>query len=328
MKQFLFFNIIIIIGNINTTAQQNNQHFLGEKETCYYMVTNGRINGNYSSYHLNGTKKSEGQLANGYRIGKWVVWDSTGRKRMERFYKNPFEFKRIFPLIPTEGAIPLLSENKFVLEFDSNGLIKYNSLKEENAIWRHKIWRTLLPKNNQSLFNQNNLLVELTKLALSSKINLFDTIDDRFTTTINNKNINAISYYKKIKLIGFELKEEYIFDLEELFSQYRIIGFCPIVEIDNKPQKLFWVYYPEIRQYLAKQKLSQKLIPYPIKNLDELFIFRDFASEIIKSTIDNPYDIYIKDYPNYTKKNVQIMQKLLEIKIIESENDIWIGLTK
>ena len=65
-----------------------------------------------------------------------------------------------------------------------------------------------------------------------------------------------------------------------------------------------------------------------IKTLDDLFVFRNFSSAIIKSTVDNPYDSYIKDFPRMNDKLFLEIQEALELRIIEDENNTWISLTK
>jgi Gliding motility associated protein GldN len=320
--------LIILLDCFFAFAQQRTVLLDYRRTKCVYNLTDGRLNGDYVSYHYNGNKKSEGRLENGYRAGRWIVWDSTGRKRMERVYKNPFEYTRILPAVSNEGPIPLLMENKYKLEYDSNGIVKYALLKAENAVWRHKFWRYLEPANNEILFENNRFLKLIIDLSISAKIEAFDTVDDRFTQVIKNELVKKMVGYTRIELVAIEIKEESIFDMERLVSEYRILGICPVIKIDNKIQKLFWVYYPDIRKYLGKELIQQKVKSPNIKTLDDLFIFRKFSSAIIKSTVDNPYDKFIKDYPAITPKGILEEQEALELTIIEVENNIWIGLTK
>jgi len=324
-KIFLVFILTLQVFTI--VAQQKSISIDNYRTTCNYNLTDGKLNGIYTSFYFNGNKKSEGKLINGYRTGTWIVWDSTGRKRMERVYKNPFEFTRVFPPVPNEGAIPLLIENRYKLQYDS-GIVKYATLKAEDAIWRHKIWRYLTPANNDVLFSNNRLLNIVKNLSLSGKIDLYDAIDDRFTTVLKKEDAKNIFNNSKMEVIGFKLKEENIFDMERLVSEYRILGFCPVVKIDDKILDLFWVYYPEARKYFGKEIIAGKTNALNVKTLDDLFVFRDFASTIIKTTIDNPYDVFIKKYPGITPEGIIAMQEELELTIIEAENDIWGHLTK
>ena len=298
-----------------------------ENVKCTYSLVNGRISGNYISYYGNGVKKSEGVLANGYRSGKWIVWDSTGRKRMERVYKNPFEFKRVFPPIPNEGPIALLAENAYKLTYNADGIIEYAYMKSEDAIWRHKYWRYLEPVNNDILFKDNRFLNIIFELIRSGNVTAFDIIDDRFTTPLKKDSVISVSNHDNIELVGLKLREESIFDMGRLLFEHRILGLCPVVKIDGKEKDLFWVYYPDIRKYFGKEYVADPTIP-KIKTLDDLFIFRHFSSLIIKTTFDNPYDHYLKNYPGMTATGLKKEQELAELTIIEAENDMWIFQTK
>jgi len=293
---------------------------------CVYTAEQGRLTGPYVSFYNNGSKRCEGNLVNGYRTGRWIVWDSTGQKRMERMYKNPFEFTRIYPPIPNEGPIPLLSQNRYRLEYDSNGIIKYAKLKAENAIWRHKYWRRLAPANNAILFKDNSILKIFLDQLVSRSLTVFDITDDRFTTPLDpDKLLNEIGT-QKIELVALELKEENIFDMERLVSEYRIIGICPIVKVNGETRSLFWVYYPDIRKRFGQEKLT--INDPAIRSLDDLFTFRRFSSAIIKTTVDNPFDRFLKDIPGITASNMAKEQEAQELILIEEENNIWLGLTK
>jgi len=324
----VFWTIILGCSCISSAAQQHtfNLERLEETSTITYTTEEGRLTGNYVSIYNNGIKRCEGKLVNGYRNGRWIVWDSTGRKRMERIYKNPFEFERIFPAIPNEGPIPMLVKNQYRIEYDSDGVVKYAKLKAEDAQWRHKYWRYLGPVGNELLFKDNWLLNLFFEKAKSRSMELFNTADDRFTTLLNADSLFKIIDNKKIELIAFEIKEENIFDMDRLISEYRIIGICPIVKINGQIQQLFWVYYPDLRKQFGKEKLQ--INDQAIKTLDDLFIFRHFSSTIIKTTVDNPYDKFIKDFPNLTDSQIQLEQEQQELILIEYENSLWIWLTK
>lgn len=319
--------IILLTGRLDSVGQTGTAVSGVENVKCTYNYVNGRLSGNYVSFYSNGNKRSEGKLENGYRIGKWIVWDSTGRKRMERVYKNPFEFTKVFPAVPNEGPIPLLIENSYRLEYDTDGIVKYAVIKPENAVRRHKYWRNLEPVNNDILFKDNKILKIIFKLIKYENLVVYDTIDDRFTTVLAKENRKDLSNSEAIQLVGLELKEENIFDMNRLVSEYRIVGICPVVKINGQLQKLFWIYYPDIRKYLGKEVITNAT-DSKLKTFDDLFIFRYFSSGIIKTTFNNPMDRFLKNYPGITPTSLKAEQEAEELNIIESENNIWISLTK
>src|ERR1700722_13407628 len=67
---------------------------------AYYYVLDGMLDNKYESYYYNGKKKAEGEFFDNMRIGKWSVWDSTGKLCIQRVYSNAFDYKTIVPSIP------------------------------------------------------------------------------------------------------------------------------------------------------------------------------------------------------------------------------------
>jgi len=129
-------------------------------------------------------------------------------------------------------------------------------------------------------------------------------------------------------IVKFRIKEEWVFDKESSRMYTRILGIAPIkTYVDDAGNVLgespiFWIYYPDIRPVLALYEV------YNGKNFggrmswEELFESRYFASYIVKSTIDNPYDLFIKQY---IKDDIL---RLLEgdnikTKIFNFEQDLW-----
>jgi gliding motility associated protien GldN len=99
-------------------------------------------------------------------------------------------------------------------------------------------------------------------------------------------------------IVKFRLKEEWVFDKESSRMYTRILGIAPIkTYVDDAgnilgESPLFWIYYPDLRPILSLYEV------YNGKNFggrmswEELFESRYFSSYIVKSTIDNPYDLY------------------------------------
>lgn len=130
------------------------------------------------------------------------------------------------------------------------------------------------------------------------------------------------------EITKFRIKEDWIFDKESSRMFARIIGIAPIkTYVDDAgtvlgESPIFWVYYPDLRPILALYEV------YNAKNFgarmswEELFESRYFSSYIVKSSIDNPYDLFIKQY---IKDDIL---KLLEgdnikSKIFNFELDLW-----
>jgi hypothetical protein len=309
--------LVLFFTSLSIYSQNQEKLYEDEKTKSIYHLALGKIDGKYISYYNDGTQKSEGTFENNLRIGKWIVWDSTGIIRMERYYSDPFTFQRLIPKVPTDKPIELLNIPQYKIKYNNEGFIDYCQVEESN-VWYHKrIWRFLSPKNNSILFEDNRLFQLLNQQILDSNIKAYNPSDDEFT-----KEFNPTINIPSIKLIGFKIKEDFFFDLNRVVSESRIMGICPVViNLDTKDTiDLYWVYYPWIRSYLSKNKIEEKNIPLKIKTLDDLFFYRFFCGEIYKES--NIYDRGLPDYLN-SKESERV-----KINLIEKEHDIWISLTK
>jgi gliding motility associated protien GldN len=151
------------------------------------------------------------------------------------------------------------------------------------------------------------------------KIN-FDT-GERDTVTIQGAiRSNEIKQYM--------LKEEWYFDKQTSTLNVRIIGICPIREYlrENdtsgqfQRQKVFWVYYPEIRDLLATNLVLTPGNDARQMSFDDLFIKRYFNSYIVQES--NVYDNRtISDY--LSGRDAMLESKQIEEKIFNFEQDLW-----
>lgn len=186
-------------------------------------------------------------------------------------------------------------------------------------------------------------------------VTAFNAIDDRFTTPMtradvgkiiggepisvpvyNDKGevdhyetkapeINLDSFYK------FRIKEEVIFDKESSRLVWRILGIAPIKNIYTSTgefvgeSEMFWVYYPDMRPIFAKYEVYNNKNYGARMSWEELFESRMFHGRIVKSTIDNPFDQYIKDQMGF--KASRILQLLegdnIKDKIFNYEQNLW-----
>ncbi len=242
--------------------------------------------------------------------------------------------------------------------------LPYENLRADDAVYRHKIWREIDTREKLNLpfrystdeNNGNQRFISILLQAIQdSVVTVFSSVDDRFTTpmtkgevakVISGEPIEVPIYNEAGELTGtkkmindinfdsfykFRIKEEVIFDKESSRLFWRILGIAPVKNVINSQglnlgeSELFWVYYPDMRETFAKYEV------YNGKNIgarmswEELFESRMFYGRIIKSTIDNPYDEFIKNYKGL-KENA-ILQLLegenIKDKIFNYEQDLW-----
>lgn len=186
-------------------------------------------------------------------------------------------------------------------------------------------------------------------------VTAFNAIDDRFTTPMTKAEVakmvageptqvpiyddmGEISGYKTTmpeinpdSFYKFRIKEEVIFDKESSRLIWRILGIAPVKNIittsglDLGETELFWIYYPDMRPIFSKYEVYNGKNFGARMSWEELFESRMFYGRIVKSTLDNPYDEYIKNQLGF--KDNTILQLLegenIKDKIFNYEQNLW-----
>ena len=242
--------------------------------------------------------------------------------------------------------------------------LAYENLRADDAMFRHKIWREIDTREKLNLpfrysANEDNgnqrFISILLKAIDDSTVTVFSNVDDRFTTPmtkgevakviggdsipvpiIDSNGVQTGIVYKRPEInldsfYKFRIKEEVIFDKESSRLFWRILGIAPVknvitsMGINLGESELFWIYYPDMRPTFAKYEV------YNGKNFgarmtwEELFEGRMFYGRIIKSTIDNPYDLLIKNYKGLQDNTIlQLLEgENIKEKIFNYEQDLW-----
>ncbi|ULQ56316.1 gliding motility protein GldN [Flavihumibacter rivuli] len=207
--------------------------------------------------------------------------------------------------------------------------------------------------------NGNQRFVNIVLAAIKSgELTAFSPIDDRFTTPITIKEITeqlvgkpktiqipdwtrdpdgSLGYTKDSIVIDefnpdnvekYWVKEDVVFDKESSRLFVRILGIAPLKTIKNADGSfrdvtpLFWVYYPDMRPLLARYEAYNGKNYGARMSWEELFESRMFASRIIKSTIDNPYDQLISGFVKDPILRLLEGENIKE-KIFNYEQDLW-----
>jgi hypothetical protein len=280
---------------------------------CSYETIDGRLDGKYVSYYQCGKKRAEGSFESNCRTGMWTVWDTAGKIIVQRDYSDYLNFNSIIP--------KTLKKHEYTIQRNEHNYIDYFSINEEMILWSTRIWRTILEKENSLIFNDNKLFNVINNNLIEGNIVAYNPLDDDFRTALTP--IPDTSLYS---LIGYKIKEDYFFDNERFVIESRIIGICPFaINKENKDTvDLYWIYYPELRKYLAKELIVENGLPKKIKTLDDVFFYHYFYGQIDKQL--NAKNIPISSY----KKGEEIKKEAdsIEINIIETEHSFWIQLSQ
>ncbi|MES1216747.1 MAG: gliding motility protein GldN [Bacteroidota bacterium] len=222
---------------------------------------------------------------------------------------------------------------------------------------REKINQTFGYKSDDDNGSQRfvNILVNAVR---SGKVTAFSADDDRFTTPIDSAQFEKVisgggqcdtlpvynlqdptkidkysvtcSTLNPDEIVKFRIKEDWVFDREASRMFCRIIGIAPCrtqFALDKKTERgvtpMFWIYYPDLRETLAKAEVyNPKNMGVSRLTWEELFETRMFSSYITKSTIDNPGNKYIR---SYVKDPILALLEgdNIKNKIFDYEQNLW-----
>lgn len=242
--------------------------------------------------------------------------------------------------------------------------LAYEHLRADDAVYRQRIWREIDTREKINMpfryaadeNNGNQRFMSILMQAIQdSAVTVFNSIDDRFTTPMTkaevakaivgdpipvpiidsngvqtgvkmeSKEINLDSIYR------YHIKEEVIFDKESSRLFWRILGIAPVMDVvtsqgvDLGPSELFWVYYPDMRPILAKYDVYNGKNYGGRMSWEELFEERMFSGRIIKSSIDNPFDLTLSNTPGLKDNTLfQLLQgENIKDQIFNYEQDLW-----
>ena len=237
---------------------------------------------------------------------------------------------------------------------EENKILQYEPIREADISWEKRIWRVIDCREKMNLvfkYPVSPFFTILKDMAENGEITLFREEDFRDPLTVEDvdKILNRIdtvttfnydTYEEEIKIVRneiywddinqYRMKEMWYFDEESSMMKSRILGIAPVyTEVDEETgveftYPLFWVYYPEAREGMARQRVFNEFNDIAPRSWYDLFEERNFASYIIKKT--NPLDLRIKDM--YERSPIPGIDALLESEKIKAElfnfeHDLW-----
>ncbi len=251
---------------------------------------------------------------------------------------------------PLEQEKPLddITEKRITYE---KRVLAYDHVREADIFWEKRIWRVIDVREKMNLpfaYPERPFFTILMEAAKNGEITTYNTIDDKFTTPLRAEEVAQMgasvdtvitfdpeTYEEQIQVVTnelnpedikrFRLKEVWFFDEETSTLQARILGIAPLLDVkdDNGnflyEQPMFWVYYPEAREVLAReQAFSIGNDAAPI-SWEDIFEMRFFSSYIYKES--NVFNRRLIDYLS----GVDLLLEADKIKqeIFNFEHDLW-----
>ncbi len=326
---------LFTVYTLQVNAQTRAEHYNDRDFSVDYTLSNGMLNGHSTVYYKNGKKKAEGNFSYNERVGEWVGYDSTGKVAVKRFYKNNIEYALEYPVC-SDGPAKLLSGPIDKVERGPDGCYKYFFIQERQVIFSKRTWSYILNKDNPLLGNNNRLFKVLYSQILKHGIRAYKAGKDLDKTFRDSVDFSATPLdTSKVKVIGFLTKEDWFYDIDRGLLDCRILGLCPLVTmkssaIDSTDTNgkflkanvaatnkdtigLFWVYYPQARKWLAKEKVNASADNL-VENMDDIFFWKYLAWHI-------HYEISETGARNVENGWGTLMM------IYNLEHDIWLGDT-
>ncbi|BAV10266.1 gliding motility associated protien GldN [Filimonas lacunae] len=180
--------------------------------------------------------------------------------------------------------------------------------------------------------DDDRFTIPLTKEQVTQALTggaAMDTVD---VTDLNGNVIKREVRSKQVpvdSIYQFKVKEEWIFDKESSRLIVRILGIAPMMHMYTstgvdlgEDRILFWVYYPDLRASLATHEVFNGKNYGGRMSWEELFENRMFASRIVKSTLDNPFDRELKEYIKDPLFRLLEGENIKE-KIFNYEQSLW-----
>ncbi len=241
-------------------------------------------------------------------------------------------------------------------------VIAYPYLREADVMWAKRIWEVidLRQKINHPLYFPIDQLENRKSLFDVMKIGLLDQgsitaygggptqDDDEFRyplgqseldsmlkpvilryrenlDTGEKEEVRSVEEVNSKDVVGYKIKEDWIFDKQRSERYVRIIGIAPITlkysesgEVKGKTE-IFWLYYPECRYIFNNYDVFNMHNGAQEMTFDQLFQMRMFQGYVVKE--DNVYDRPID--PTWKGLDALMESERIKNDLFIMEHDVW-----
>jgi gliding motility associated protien GldN len=248
---------------------------------------------------------------------------------------------------------------------DKNMPIPWPYLREADILWKKRVWREIDTREKQNLGfryqgDENTgggMFIEILVDGIKrGYITAYSALDgDRFTTELSKEQLmeqltpkpDTLTFddpvtgqpvtkiikkdFKPEDITKFRIKEDWMFDRNEGKMIVRIVGIAPVKDVYGEngdyrgQQAMFWLYYPDIRNTLAKYEVFNPNNEIDRYTWDEFFENRMFSSRIYKvsNSMDQQFsDIFGQDARAKMEALYEGQQAATEI--FNKEHDMWV----
>ncbi|MCF8362007.1 MAG: gliding motility protein GldN [Prolixibacteraceae bacterium] len=175
--------------------------------------------------------------------------------------------------------------------------------------------------NNEFEFDPNNIIMSIEDVRDINKRE--EIVPVTIRPGVTRDSLITIRW-KPEEIKQILVKEIWYIDKIDSKLKSEIIGLCPIREYTYngmlRRQRLFWIYYPDARPYLATVPYYNLEDNKPSNSFDDVFVNRYFRSYFVQES--NVYnDRLITDY--LTGREAQMESERIKREIFDKEQDLW-----
>ena len=259
--------------------------------------------------------------------------------------------------VMTEQGLPVGDANRPVDDIvekrltNEKRVLPYEPIREADIFWEKRIWRVIDIREKMNLpfsYPERPFVRIIMDAAINGDITVYSTEDDKFSNPLTPEEVasqgasvdtvitfDPETYEEKIQIVRnevnledvkrFRLKEIWFFDEESSTMKVRILGIAPLLEVkDNqgnfiREQPMFWVYYPNIREILAREKTFNYGNDAAPNTWEDIMEMRFFSSYIYKES--NVRDERIQDYMSGIDQLLEADK--IKREIFNFEHDLW-----
>lgn len=230
-------------------------------------------------------------------------------------------------------------------------VLPYDPIREADIFWEKRIWRIIDVREKMNLtfaYPEMPFFSILMNAAAEGEITAYGTDDDKFSYPLEPDEVASMgatvdtiitfdpeTYEEQIQVVRndlnpedikqFRVKEIWFFDEESSRLDVRILGMAPLRDEydENGNYKytlpLFWVYYPECREILARYQVYNGGNDASPLSWEDLLEMRYFSSFISKES--NVYDRKVEDY--LSGVDMLLEAEKIRMEIFNFEHDLW-----
>jgi gliding motility associated protien GldN len=259
----------------------------------------------------------------------------------------------------TESSLPSediyiddIVQRKLVTESE---VLPYESLREADVPYSKKVWRLIDTREKLNLVwraEKAPFFNILKELSINGEITVFEDeffkepltaaqVDAKMYKIDTNSVLDEVTYTTKLEVVKntkdwrninkYRVKEVWFFDKQYSVFKCRILAIAPLLderieELDQTVQiPLFWVYFPEARQHLAKHRVLNDLNDAAPMSWADLLDNRFFSSYIFKRSNILDYRLQDKYDSKIPTADFDILLESEKIKqeLFNFEHDLW-----